>query len=80
MSSNIIRYIGSDYMAPESTVGKLNELLRGEKIVNEADLNELRTMYTHINPETSKEKLEGAVFKMNYEKKLKDRQKEFYVK
>jgi len=67
-------------MAPESTVVKLNELLRGEKIVNETDLNELRQIYIHKNPETSKAKMEGAVFKMNYEKKLKERQVDFYDK
>jgi len=74
------RIIGSDYINPEQTVNKLNELLRGEKILNESDLNELRTRYKFVNPETSKEKLEGAVFKMNYEKKLKERQKEFLSK
>ena len=67
-------------MAPESTVNKLNELLRGEKIVNETELNELRKIYIHKNPETSKAKMEGAVFKMNYEKKLKERQVDFYDK
>jgi len=74
------KYIGGEYMAPESTVVKLNELLRGEKIVNETDLNELRQIYIHKNPETSKAKMEGAVFKMNYEKKLKERQVDFYDK
>lgn len=67
-------------MNPEMGTNKLNELLRGEKLVNEGDLNELRTAYKFLNPETSKEKLEGAVFKMNYEKKLKERQKEFLEK
>lgn len=74
------RYLGSEYMNPEVATNKMNELLRGEKLVNENEQNELRTIYKHLNPETSAAKLEGAVFKMNYEKKLKERQKEFLAK
>ena len=50
------RHIPGEYMNPEQNVNKLNELLRGEKLVNEGELNELRDKYKRHNPETTKEK------------------------
>lgn len=74
------RYIGQDYTNPEAKVAKINDVLRAEKLINEDKLQNLRETYKFTNPEISKEKCEGAVYRLNYEKTLKGRQKEYYTK
>ena len=74
------RILNSTYQNPEQSITQLNEALRAEKVVNEHQTKKLRETYSYMNPGASREKADAGAFRMTYEKKLKERQKEFAKK
>jgi hypothetical protein len=63
------------YVNPTKTIGDINATLRETKVVEEELRDKIRRQYTHEHPASSREKTDGAVFRLTYEHKMKQLQR-----